>query len=513
MPEPQVIPEREAYELIRLGSKMASDVGGEVARKMFPIFYGGGLAGYGISFDVQGLSDRFSRELSNSFARLLEEDYIYRASTTVSRYLTPIGNQSAKKNSLKISNRNQGRRSEFYMTPHKLPEPKKITPAEAIEKSINRLLSSKDSSSLSLPLPWQDNLFYVKQLGYTPSDMLGCGDFKIDVRMYYPNFFDILNITYNVGVAISDGKIEKKERRFAKTMKALLLEKFEKMKWTDIAGLEELKNEFRLKLQGPMLNDSLYKNLKIEIPNTLIIGPPGTGKTMMSTALINDMKDCNVVPFKPEFIAPFIGRSEGAVGELFSLCNNLTKETGKYTILYWDEMDDIGSRFEVARDKVTNALLRLLGGSEKYGFSILGTTNRPTDLDPALFRSGRIDWMVYLGLPNKSDRHSILEKYCKELGIEDVDMDTLASETDKFTGADISGLCKETVRQAISRAAEKDIEKIVSLSPKDVRVLDQDFRYVLKRDGPSIVANNNGWENVFSGWVKTNKLEHLASYG
>lgn len=344
---------------------------------------------------------------------------------------------------------------------------------------------------------------------YTIADLTECKSFNVDIRLIKPNYFDVLNATINSGLILGKGSIEKKEKRFAKSMRELLLERFKKISWEDIGGLEEIKTEVKFNILAPLLNRRLFERLNLKVNNTLLIGPPGSGKSTILDATINYAKMyANIIPFRPEYIAAFIGRDEIGVHSLFEFCDNLTRETKQYTILAWDDIDDIGSRFDASRDKVVNAILRLMGGMENYEFSILGSTNRPTELDPGFFRHGRFGKILYIGvLKKEEERRKVLEIYTKNFNLgKDVDLSLLARKTIDFTGCDIKGLCEQAAINAVKRITTNNLEKIENLSFKDIVVENSDFENVLRANGERIKKRNRMWESNFKDWINEKRL-------
>lgn len=510
MTEQHCVQEREAKKLISYGIKMTKEEGGTEPTKFYPLYFRE-VIGYGISYNIGGLTNHNARKLIDVLAEWLVDDYVYLASQRVVKYEPQRGVEKRNKKAIAIKNMDyrSNRRIDIYLVPDKLPEPRKISIKEVMEKSIK--MKQKYTGPLTPALPWESETFYKKEAEYTLADMLGCENYTLDVQCYGPNYFDLINVPLTMGRIASKNEIEKRELRYAKTMRALLLEKFEKIDWNNIAGLDEIKDEIQFKIQGPLYREDLFK--KIPIPNTLLIGPPGTGKTMICKALVASLKNCNIVPFKPEFIAPFLGTTETTVADLFELCHNMTRETGQHTVLFWDDFDTLGSRFAGDKDKTITALLRLMGGGEKYDFSIIGTTNRPMDLDPAFYRPGRIDCVLYVGLPSLEEREKIIEMYTKELNLDDVDLKSIAQRTDKFTGADIKGLCIETDRNAIYRSLKKNKDNISTVNLEDIKVTAEDFDSVLGKTAKRICEINERWESTFSAWRKEHDLEWRAMFG
>jgi len=506
----QTIPEDEARRLIELGSRVAEDEGGLGIENCYPIFEKNEIIGYGFAYSLT-TEQNFVKKMIKCFKTLLREEYpsSSHATASVERYKHLSGKYSKKKDCIKIKNRSYGRRMVVYIRPEKLPKPKTLTKEKAIEEAIKKGIESGIKSPLGLILPWENEIYHKKFKAYRVVDLTECEKFNVDIRLIKPNYFDVINAAINSGIILGKGSIEKREKRFAKSMRELLLERFKKISWDDIGGLEEIKTEVKFSILAPLLNQKLFEKLNIRVSNTLLVGPPGSGKSTILDATINYAKmHANIIPFRPEYIAAFIGRDEIGVHSLFEFCDNLTRETNQYTILAWDDIDDIGSRFNASRDKVVNAMLRLMGGMENYEFSILGSTNRPTELDPGFFRHGRFGKILYVGvLKKEEERRKVFEIYTKNFNLgKDVDLGTLARKTEYFTGCDIKGLCEQAAINAVRRITANRLKKIGDLDFKDIVIENSDFENVLRANGERIKKRNKMWESNFKEWVAEKHL-------
>jgi transitional endoplasmic reticulum ATPase len=228
------------------------------------------------------------------------------------------------------------------------------------------------------------------------------------------------------------------------------------VKWTDIGGLEAVKQELMEAVEWPLKYPEVFRRLGIRPPRGILLyGPPGTGKTLLAKAVATESQ-ANFISVKgPEVLSKWVGESEKAVREIF----RKARETAP-CIIFFDELDSIAPRrgFHTdagVTDRIVNQLLTEMDGIQSLkGVVILGATNRPDILDPALLRPGRFDRVLYVPPPDKAARLAIFKIHTREMPLdEDVDLDILASVTEGYTGADIEAV----VREAAMLAARENI--------------------------------------------------------
>ncbi len=227
----------------------------------------------------------------------------------------------------------------------------------------------------------------------------------------------------------------------------------------DIAGLEEVKVEVR-EVVDFLKNPEKYTKLGAKIPKgVLLVGPPGTGKTLLARAVAGEAG----VPFfnmsGSEFVEMFVGVGASRVRDLFKKA-----KAGAPSIIFIDEIDAIGrSRGRAAsfqsNDERENTLNQLLTEMDGFGANagviVLAATNRGEILDRALLRPGRFDRQIYLDLPTLTERKAIFRVHTKPLKLgDDINLDTMASQTPGFSGADIANICNESALIAARRGRE-----------------------------------------------------------
>jgi len=191
--------------------------------------------------------------------------------------------------------------------------------------------------------------------------------------------------------------------------------------------------------------------------------PPGCGKTLLAKAIANECQ-ANFISIKgPELLTMWFGESESNVRDIFDKARGSAP-----CVLFFDELDSIarargggGGDAGGAGDRVINQLLTEMDGmGAKKTVFIIGATNRPDVIDPAVMRPGRLDQLVYIPLPDKKSRQQILKAVLRKSPVaEDVNRDFLAGALEGFSGADITEICQRAAKTAIRESIEKDIQR------------------------------------------------------
>jgi len=215
--------------------------------------------------------------------------------------------------------------------------------------------------------------------------------------------------------------------------------------WTDIGGLESVKQELVEAVEWPLKHPDAFKRLGVKPPKGILLyGAPGTGKTLMAKAVAHE-SESNFISIKgPELLSKWVGESEKAVREIFKKARQTAP-----TIIFFDEIDSLVPRRGAGSDtnvteRVVNQLLTEMDGLEDlHDIVIIGATNRPDIVDPALLRPGRFDRIILTHVPDKAARLEILKVHTKGMPLKEVDIDYLAEQTEGFVGADIEALCRE----------------------------------------------------------------------
>ena len=248
--------------------------------------------------------------------------------------------------------------------------------------------------------------------------------------------------------------------------------------------------KIREMVELPLRHPELFERLGIEAPKgVLIYGPPGTGKTLLARAVASESEANFVHIGGPELVSKFVGESEERMRQLFK-----DAQENAPSIIFMDEIDAIAPKREEAQGEVerrmVSQLLTLLDGLKARGqVIVIGATNRPNSIDPALRRPGRFDREIELGVPDRQGRKEILQIHTRSMPLEtDVNLDELASITHGYTGADISSLTKEAAMKVLRRILPKiDLEQefIPAEILDNLKVTREDFFNALREVRPS----------------------------
>ncbi|MEM2381703.1 MAG: CDC48 family AAA ATPase [Candidatus Nezhaarchaeales archaeon] len=260
--------------------------------------------------------------------------------------------------------------------------------------------------------------------------------------------------------------------------------------YEDIGDLEEAKTKIREMVELPLKHPELFKHLGIDPPKGVLLhGPPGCGKTLLAKAVANESGAHFITINGPEIMSKFYGESEARLREVFK-----EAEGNAPSIIFIDEVDAIApKREEVTGEverRVVSQLLTLMDGLKGRGqVVVIGATNRPDAVDPALRRPGRFDREISIGIPDKPARREILQVHVRGMPLaEDVNLDELTEVTHGFTGADLAALCREAAMRALRRFLPQiDLEKetVPGEVLQKLKVTRADFNEALKDVIPS----------------------------
>lgn len=271
-----------------------------------------------------------------------------------------------------------------------------------------------------------------------------------------------------------------------------------KLTFDDFGGIERVIDDIK-RLMFHLRHPVLYTTIGVDPPRGFLLhGPPGVGKSAIVEAIAHDLSIPLLRCGATEIVAGISGESESKIRELFSLAKSM-----KPCILFIDEIDSITQKRENAakemeRRIVTQLLTSLdgLASSDSDGVMVIGATNRPDSIDPALRRAGRFDREISLGMPDQRARNDILKVLCKNVKLSDnFDFDVLAHKTPGYVGADLKSLIREAAITALERVLlthKLDINSSFDtqqLNPEELTssltILMEDFDKAVKQIQPS----------------------------
>jgi SpoVK/Ycf46/Vps4 family AAA+-type ATPase len=242
------------------------------------------------------------------------------------------------------------------------------------------------------------------------------------------------------------------------------------VKLADVAGMEDVKARLEVSLLGPIRNPELMRAYKVSARGGLLLyGPPGCGKTFLAKAVSGEI-DANFYPVGiSDVLQQWLGNSERAVHEIFEVARRNAP-----CVLFFDEVDALGMRRANMRGDsglrtVVNALLAETdpATSDNTGVYVLGATNAPWDVDPALRRPGRFDRVIFVGLPDSEARTEIARFHLRERPVAGIDLKSIAARTDGFTGADLAHICDTATQLAMADSARSGQVRPISMDDID----------------------------------------------
>ena len=280
-----------------------------------------------------------------------------------------------------------------------------------------------------------------------------------------------------------------------------------KVAYEDIGGLSDEVKKVREMIELPLRHPELFERLGVEAPKGVLLhGPPGTGKTLLAKAVAGETNANFVSIGGPEIMSKFYGESEERLREIFKQA-----EENAPSIIFIDEIDSIApKRDEVTGEterRVVAQLLALMDGLETRGkVVVIGATNRPNALDPAIRRPGRFDREIEINIPNRNGRLEILQIHTRGMPLDkDVDLDRLADLTHGYAGADLSALCREAAMRALRRILPEldlELESIPMEVLNKINVNKDDFFAALRELQPSslrevlVESPNLHWDDI-----------------
>ncbi|MCL5008118.1 MAG: AAA family ATPase, partial [Candidatus Marsarchaeota archaeon] len=245
--------------------------------------------------------------------------------------------------------------------------------------------------------------------------------------------------------------------------------------WNDVGGLESIKREIKEVVELPLKEPEVFEKMGIRpIKGILLVGAPGTGKTLLAKAVATE-RESNFISIKgPELINKYVGESERAMREVFRKARMAAP-----CIIFLDEIDSIAATRSEESDSVTisrvvdTLLTEIDGLQDLKNVVVIGATNRPDAIDPALLRPGRFDKIIEIPMPDAETRLKVLEVHTKRMPLgKNVNLADIANATEGYTGAELENVCREAGMNAIRE--------------KKSTVNRADFDYALREIKPAI---------------------------
>jgi transitional endoplasmic reticulum ATPase len=281
-----------------------------------------------------------------------------------------------------------------------------------------------------------------------------------------------------------------------------------RISYEDLGGLGAATQRVREMIELPMRYPQVFSRLGIDPPKGVLLhGPPGCGKTLLARAVASESDASFQSVSGPEIVNRLYGESEARLRQVFEQAKRDAP-----SIIFIDEIDSIAPKREQAigevEKRIVAQLLALMDGLEGRGQTIvIGATNLPNALDPALRRPGRFDREIVIGIPDLAGRREILEIHTRGMPLAaDVDIAHLSAITHGFTGADLAALCREAAMAALRRLLPgmdlEDAAIIRSQQLLDIEVAMADFTAALREVEPSALREvlvelpDVGWEDV-----------------
>jgi len=228
-------------------------------------------------------------------------------------------------------------------------------------------------------------------------------------------------------------------------------ERLDEVGYDDVGGVRKQMAQIRELVELPLRHPALFKTIGVKPPKGILLyGPPGSGKTLIARAVANETGAFFFLINGPEIMSKLAGESESNLRKAFE-----EAEKNAPAIIFIDEIDSIAPKREKTNGEVerriVSQLLTLMDGMKSRAHVIvMGATNRPNSIDPALRRFGRFDREIDIGVPDEVGRMEVLRIHTKNMKLDDdVDLEKISKETHGFVGADLAQLCTEAALQCI----------------------------------------------------------------
>jgi transitional endoplasmic reticulum ATPase len=230
--------------------------------------------------------------------------------------------------------------------------------------------------------------------------------------------------------------------------------------WDDVGGLDDAQMRLKEGVELPLKQPDAFRRLGIRpAKGFLLYGPPGTGKTLLAKAVAREAEANFIATKSSDLLSKWYGESEQQISRLFQRARQVAP-----TVIFIDELDSLvpargsGAGEPQVTERVVNTILAEMDGLEELqSVVVIGATNRPNLVDPALLRPGRFDELIYVGVPDQPGRRRILGIQTARMPLgQDVDLDTISARTDRFTGADLEDVVRRAGLVALRRGLSSE---------------------------------------------------------
>ena len=315
---------------------------------------------------------------------------------------------------------------------------------------------------------------------------------NLEERTVPPEVLDDLSVT-------REDFLEALKRVQPSAMREVMVEA-PRVRWEDVGGLDAAQNRLKEGVELPLKDPDAFRRLGIRpAKGFLLYGPPGTGKTLLAKAVAREAEANFIATKSSDLLSKWYGESEQQITRLFQRARQVAP-----CVIFIDELDSLvpargsGAGEPQVTERVVNTILAEMDGLEELqSVVVIGATNRPNLIDPALLRPGRFDELVYVGVPNAEGRRRILMIQTQKMPLaSDVDLDEVARKTDRFTGADLEDVVRRAGLTALRRSLQStevsmaDFEEALTESRASVTPeMEKDYEQIaarLKQDAAAI---------------------------